>query len=199
MGSIPDSLPSPKHLDPHEAPPQELKDIYKSWTSATALTAERLKHEVLDTESLEANACTKEIPPEILGKHFGEFLANNGFQTDVDGGFGSGNTSEQVTLSGGLDTVALKAAAYDIKKIPGKKLISYNRHRIIWSMCHNTSHGWGLSFGISEYNFQIICTYERYKDLSFPVQAFEISFSLRSGTMYRLVMQVLQYKIVVLF
>ena len=120
------TLPSPKHLDPHEAPPQKLKDIYKSWTGAAALTEERLNQEVLDTESLEANAGTESIPPQLLGKHFGEFLAKNGFQTDVNEGFESGNTSDQVALSDVMDTLGLKAVAYDIKKIPGKKNCSFN-------------------------------------------------------------------------
>ncbi|TVY20802.1 Alpha-ketoglutarate-dependent dioxygenase abh1 [Lachnellula arida] len=125
MGSIADTLPNPERLDPHEAPPQKLKEIYKSWTGATAITPERLKNEVLDTESLQANAGTgtEDISPEVLGKHFGQFLVNNAFQTDTSEGSGSGNASLAVSTND-INMAALKATAHDIKKIPGEEAFS---------------------------------------------------------------------------
>ncbi|TVY34670.1 Acetamidase [Lachnellula occidentalis] len=124
MGSMADTTPTPKHLDPHEAPPQKLRDIYKSWTGATAITPERLKNEVLDTESLglgaNAGAGTESISAELLEQHFRQFLASNAFQTDAIEDPGSGNASDLAASTGDLTMAALKAAtAYYIEKIPG--------------------------------------------------------------------------------
>lgn len=121
---------NPKHLNPHETPPQELKDVYKSWTGANSLTPERLQHEALDTESLKANAGTQ-MSPELSGLIFGDFLANNGFKAEVNEDFGSGRTSDIKTINGGSGTGVLQVASYGLVKIPGKNIC------LLLFLCYN--------------------------------------------------------------
>ncbi|TVY33556.1 Alpha-ketoglutarate-dependent dioxygenase [Lachnellula subtilissima] len=112
-------MPTSKLLDPHEAPPQKLREVYKSWSGATAITPERLKNEVLDTEPFGANAGTGRISPELLGEHFKQFLASNAFQKDLSEDSGSGNVPNLADSTDDINMAAWKANAYDIEKLPG--------------------------------------------------------------------------------
>jgi hypothetical protein len=129
MGS---NTPTSNHLDPHEAPPKVLKDVYKSWTGASALTEEHLRQGLLDPESLKAGTGTEAIAPEVLDKYFKEFLANNGFQTDLSEAVG---TSESDILSDSQKSPETHAVAYEIKRIPGRKIFGMTCHCVVssWS------------------------------------------------------------------
>jgi hypothetical protein len=125
MGS---NTPTHNRLDPHEAPPQELKDVYKSWTGASALTEERLQQGLLDTESFKAEAGNEAIAPEVLQKYFEEFLANDGLLLSEAVG-----TSDTLISSGSQKSAMVQAASYEMKKIPGKSIFCMTYHCIIGS------------------------------------------------------------------
>jgi hypothetical protein len=127
MGS---NSPTSNHLDPHEAAPQELKEAYKSWTGATALTEGRLQPGFLDTGSLKAEASTETIAPKALEKYFEEFLANNGFKNELSEAV---KISESVISSDSQTSAMFQATSYEIKEIPGNNFFRMTYHCIYGS------------------------------------------------------------------
>jgi len=112
---------TPAHLDPHEAPPQELKDVYKSWAGATSLTKERLQQGLLDTESLVSETSNKLITPDVLEEHFKEFLASSEAAGEFD-------IFESAISSNSQKLAIIQPTACEIKMIPGKSsFFSYDK------------------------------------------------------------------------
>ena len=136
-GKMGSNTPAHTHLDPHEAPPRKLKDVYKSWTGATALTKERLQQGLLDTGSLGSETSNKLITPDVLENYFKEFLASN--ELGLSEAAGEFHISESAISSDFQKSAMIQATACEIKKIPGKSFF-FSYDEVVTSLHHQTHH-----------------------------------------------------------